>query len=70
MNVLCDLNLEGNLNLNGYKLTNFAVSNGATGWSGDIPIVKDIEKTSSGLSWTEGSITVKDGIITSVSKPK
>lgn len=70
LNVLCDLNLEGNLNLNGYKLTNFAVSNGATGWSGDIPIVKDIEKTSSGLSWTEGSITVKDGIITSVSKPK
>ena len=70
LNVLCDLNLEGNLNLNGYKLTNFAVSNGATGWSGDIPIVTDIEKTSSGLSWTEGSITVKDGIITSVSKPK
>lgn len=70
LNVLCDLNLEGNLNLNGYKLTNFAVSNGATGWSGDISIVKDIEKTSSGLSWTEGSITVKDGIITSVSKPK
>ena len=70
LNVLCDLNLEGNLNLNGYKLTNFAVSNGATGWSGYIPIVKDIEKTSSGLSWTEGSITVKDGIITSVSKPK
>lgn len=70
LNVLCDFNLKGNLNLNGYKLTNFAVSNGATGWSGDIPIVKDIEKTSSGLSWTEGSITVKDGIITSVSKPK
>ena len=60
LNVLC------NLDMNGCRLLNFTTSKGHSGWSGTIPIVKEI----SGGYATEGTIDVENGIITAVSKSK
>lgn len=59
LNFACDLNIGNN------RLLNIVAENGKSGWDGTIPIVTNIEKTESGIKWTESKITVSGGIVTS-----
>lgn len=60
-------NIWGNVDFNNGRLSNFLTSDGYSGATGSFRVVTDIENQSGGgIQWWESTVTVRDGIVTSI----
>lgn len=60
-------NIWGNIDFNNGRFSNFLTSDGYTGATGSFRVVTDIENQSGGgIQWWESTVTVRDGIVTSI----
>lgn len=60
-------NIWGNIDFNNGRFSNFLTSDGYSGATGSFRVVTDIENQSGGgIQWWESTVTVRDGIVTSI----